>query len=37
VDYRAQNGPLTGLEDLDNVPGLGPAKLEAIRDRVIFD
>jgi len=37
VDYREQNGPFTSLDDLDNVPGLGPSKIEAIREQVIFD
>lgn len=37
VDYRTENGPFARLEDLDNVPGLGASKLEAIREFVIFD
>ena len=37
ITYREDNGPFTSLEDLDNVPGIGPSKLDAIRDRVVFD
>jgi competence protein ComEA len=37
IDYRTQNGPFQSLADLDNVPGLGPTKLEAIRDQLVFD
>lgn len=31
VDFRTANGPLSRPEDLLNVPGIGPQKLEAIR------
>ncbi len=37
VRYRTQHGPFTRLEDLDAVPGIGPAKLDAIREMVVFD
>lgn len=35
VNYRQQQGPFATVEDLINVPGIGPAKLAAIRDRVV--
>ncbi|MDB2449075.1 ComEA family DNA-binding protein [bacterium] len=34
VDYRDQNGPFIGVEDLLNVSGIGPATLEKNRDRI---
>lgn len=34
VEYREQRGPFATLEDLLNVPGIGPAKLEQIRTQV---
>lgn len=35
VSYRERYGPFQQLEDLLDVEGIGPAKLEAIRDLVI--
>ena len=37
IDYRAENGPFLSLDDLDNVSGIGPGKLDDIRDRVVLD
>lgn len=34
VEYREQRGPFATLEDLLNVPGIGPAKLEQIKSQV---
>jgi competence protein ComEA len=34
VDYRNRNGPLTSVDDLLEVRGIGPAKLDAFRDLV---
>jgi competence protein ComEC len=34
VDYRNANGNFTKIEDLDNVPGIGPATITLIRSRV---
>src|SRR4051812_7553666 len=31
VDYRQQHGPFTGLDDLDAISGIGPARIEALR------
>jgi competence protein ComEA len=31
VDHRLKHGPFRRLEDLLNVPGIGPATLERIR------
>jgi competence protein ComEA len=35
--YRDENGPFTSLEDLLNVPGIGPATLEAICDYLLIE
>jgi competence protein ComEA len=35
VEYRQQHGPFTCIEDLLNVSGIGPAKLEQIEDFII--
>ncbi len=34
VDHRTRNGPFRSVEDLLEVRGIGPAKLEALRDLV---
>ncbi len=34
VDYRNQNGPFRTVDDLLNVPGIGPKTLETIRDQI---
>ncbi len=34
VDHREQNGPFASVDDLEAVRGIGPAKLDAIRDLV---
>jgi len=34
VDYRDQNGPFRTIDDLLNVPGIGPKILETIRDQI---
>ncbi len=34
VKYRQQHGPFENVDALMNVPGIGPAKLEAVRDLV---
>jgi competence protein ComEA len=34
VEYRRAHGPFQKVEDLLDVPGIGPATLEAIRDRI---
>ena len=34
VDYRDQNGPFRTIDDMLNVPGIGPKILETIRDQV---
>ncbi len=33
--YRDDNGPFLSVDDLLSVPGIGPAKLEALRDSVV--
>ena len=35
VTYREQVGPFAAVDDLLNVPGIGPAKLDALRDLVV--
>ena len=34
IAYREDNGPFTAIGDLDNVPGIGPKTLDAIRQLV---
>lgn len=34
IAYRTKNGSFSKVEDLLNVPGIGPAKLAALRDQV---
>lgn len=34
IDYRTENGPFESLEDLLNVPGIGPATLANNEDRI---
>jgi len=34
VTERERNGPFLDVDDLDRVPGIGPAKLEALRGLV---
>ena len=34
VDWRDQNGGFRTVDDLEQVPGIGPAKLDALRDLV---
>jgi len=34
VEYREMKGPFTTYEELLNVPGIGPAKLEEIKSQV---
>jgi competence protein ComEA len=34
VDFREQQGPFGSVEDLMDVPGIGPAKLEAVKELI---
>jgi competence protein ComEA len=34
ISYRNRKGPFTKVDDLLNVPGIGPAKVGALRDQV---
>ena len=34
LDYRAAHGPFRSVDDLDAVPGIGPARIEQLRDLV---
>ena len=34
IDYREEHGPFASVDDLLDVPGIGPAKLEAVKDQV---
>ncbi len=36
VDYREENGPFQSIDELDNVSGIGPKKLEAVRDHCVI-
>lgn len=35
VAYRQQNGPFHSVEELENVPGIGPKMVEQIRGHVV--
>ena len=35
IDERERNGPFASVDDLLRVTGIGPSKLEAIRDLVV--
>ena len=35
--FRSQNGPFSGPQDLEKVPGIGKKKLEGLLQGVIFD
>jgi competence protein ComEA len=37
VEYRSKNGPFKSIEDLKKVPGIDAAKIEAAKDRMVFD
>ena len=32
VDYRAEHGGFRSVDDLDAIPGIGPARLEQLRE-----
>jgi competence protein ComEA len=34
LEYRTKNGGFRSIDDLGNVPGIGPKRLEALRDKV---
>jgi DNA uptake protein ComE-like DNA-binding protein len=34
VAWRAEHGPLRSADDLDAIPGIGPARVEQLRDLV---
>lgn len=36
VAFRKAHGPFTSLDDFEEVPGIGPAMIEANRDRIRF-
>jgi competence protein ComEA len=37
IDYRNQHGPFTSMADLDDVPGIGPAKVKEWEGLIVFD
>jgi comEA protein len=37
IDYRDAHGLFTSIEALDNVSGIGPKRLEAIREHITID
>ncbi|MBM3325286.1 MAG: helix-hairpin-helix domain-containing protein, partial [Calditrichaeota bacterium] len=37
VDYRNAHGPFLSVEALDNVVGIGPKRLEALKERITVD
>jgi competence protein ComEA len=32
LDYRQKHGAFSSLEELDAIPGIGPARIEQLRD-----
>jgi competence protein ComEA len=34
IDYRTENGAFGSVEELDAVPGIGPARLEQLKELV---
>jgi competence protein ComEA len=34
VDWRTTHGPFRSVDDLDDIPGIGPARIEQLRDLV---
>jgi competence protein ComEA len=34
IDWRTEHGGFRSVEDLSNVPGIGPKRMEALRDKV---
>lgn len=36
LTYREKNGPFASLDELGNVPGIGPARLEELKDYLII-
>lgn len=37
IAYREKHGPFKSIEDLEKVPGIDPAKIEAHKDRLVFE
>ncbi|MBL7071644.1 MAG: helix-hairpin-helix domain-containing protein [Candidatus Omnitrophica bacterium] len=37
IEYRRQNGPFRSKEDILNIPGIGPKKFEAVKERIILE
>ena len=37
IEYRTKNGPFHSIADLEKVPGIDVAKIEAKKDRLIFE
>ncbi len=37
IAYREKNGPFKSIEDLEKVPGIDVAKIEAHKDRLVFE
>jgi competence ComEA-like helix-hairpin-helix protein len=36
IEYRDEHGPFRSLDDLNEIPGIGPKTLAAIRPHVVF-
>ena len=34
IDYRTKHGPFSKIEDIQNVPGIGPKRFEAIMNHI---
>jgi DNA uptake protein ComE-like DNA-binding protein len=34
IEWRTTNGPFQSVDELDDVPGIGPARIEQLREAV---
>ena len=37
IEYRQAHGPFAAIEDIQNVPGIGPATFDAIKEHITID
>jgi len=37
IEYRTKNGPFKSIDDLKKVPGIDVVKIEAKKDRLVFE
>jgi competence protein ComEA len=37
AEYREANGPFAAIEDIQNVPGIGPATFEGLKELITVE